>query len=262
MRLASTKLAIFSCLAVDFAAAACASLSFSVVAAAQSAAAPKNEPDPAAYPAAVKTIRYSEGYRYVTPSGLTLYLVDPRVARPSRGTIIEYCVAACAANFKPLSAAPHAEPVGLWRPVDSSSGRIWTYRQSPVFTFNADRRPGDVGGSGFENALNPIDYVPHPPAYIAPPAATAHYAKGTWFLADRDGRGLFTAKPSIACTEACEPPEPFRAGSAALPVGAWTKVHAGGFTQWAWRKQPVFVVPLADGMPSAPGFDPILLGSK
>lgn len=262
MRIAHAKLAVFSCLAAELAAVACASVSFCAVADAQSAAAPKDELDPAAYPAAVKTIRYSEGYRYVTPTGQTLYVVDPRVARPSRGTIIEYCVAACAANFKPLAAAPNAEPVGLWRPADSSGGRIWTYRQSPVFTFNADKRPGDVRGAGFENALSPIDYVPHPPAYIAPPAATALYAKGTWFLADMDGRGLFTAKRPFACTEACEPPEPFRAGSAALPVGAWTKVQAGGFTQWAWRKQPVFVVPLVDGMPSAPGLDAILLGSK
>lgn len=262
MRLTKSKLTVLARFAIDLGATACVAASFSAVASAQPAAAPKGEPDPAAYPPAVKTIRYSEGYRYATPAGLTLYLVDASVARFSRGTVVDYCVAACAANFKPLAAAPNAVPVGLWRPVDSASGRIWTYRQSPVFTFNADQRPGDVGGAGFENALNPVEYVPRPPTYIAPPAAKALYAKGVWFLADEDGRRLFTAKQSGQCAEGCEALEPFRAGSAALPIGAWTKVNAGGFTQWAWRKQPVFVANLADGASSPPGFDPVVLAGK
>lgn len=262
MKLTSTTFAVLAWLTVDITAMACVAVSFPRVAAAQPAAVLKDEPDPAAYPAAVKVIRHSEGYRYATPAGRTIYLLDARVARSSRGTVIEYCVAACAANFKPLTASASAVAVGLWRPVDSSSGRIWTYRQSPVFTFNADRRQGDVGGAGFENALHPVDYVPRPPAYIAPPGVKAHYFRGVWFLADEEGRGLFTKRQSAKCTEGCEPLEPFRAGSAALPVGAWTKLNAGGFTQWAWRKQPVFVAPLADGLPAAPGLDPVMLTAK
>lgn len=258
MRIANTKLAA---LAVGLA-TACSIISLSAVAGAQAALAPKVEPDPSAYPPDVKTIRYSEGYRYVTPAGLTLYLVDASVARFSRGTVIDYCIAACAANFRALAAAPNALPIGLWRPVNSMSGRIWTYRQSPVFTFNADKHPGDVGGAGFENALTPVDYMPRPPAYVAPPAAKAIYAKGVWFLSDQDGHALFIAKRSDQCADGCEPPEPFRAGSAAHPIGAWTKVNAGGFTQWAWRKQPVFVGSVADGIPAAPGFEPILLATR
>lgn len=225
---------------------------------AQSPVANQTETDPAAYPTAVKIAKHAEGYRYATPAGLTLYMLDLRSARASRGEVIEYCIAACAANFTPLPAAADAKPVGQWRPVQSSRGSIWTYRQSPVYTFNGDKRPGELGGVGFEYTLIAIPYVPREPEYVAPPAALAVYAKGTWYLADRNGRALIRQRHRPECDETCEPPEPFRAGEAALPIGEWSVVHAGGYAQWAWRKQPVFVAATAAGLPLAPGQEPMV----
>lgn len=212
--------------------------------------------DPAAYPATVKTVRVPEGYRYVTPAGMTLYMLDPRDARGRTGTVVDYCAGACAARFTPLPADPAAPPRGLWKPMQSRrSGWVWTYRGSPAFTDRTDAKPGDTSGNGWDAIMHTIEWVPPAPALDGASAAPApvrpFYLGGRWLLADGNDHPLFTA-----CADPC-PSQPLRAGLAARPVGPWTPVDRPDGPQWTWQGRPVFVSAAILALPSEAGAQPI-----
>ena len=67
--------------------------------------------------------------------------------KPATGTKIGVngCVDDCLKEFKPLAAAPNAMPWGDWTIVSRPDGsHQWAYRGYPLYTFNADKKPGDT----------------------------------------------------------------------------------------------------------------------
>lgn len=71
--------------------------------------------------------------------GRTLLIYDRDSARAS------HCVAACAREFRPLSAPPTAKARGDWSVVPrSDGGRQWAYQSHPLYTWVKESTPGEV----------------------------------------------------------------------------------------------------------------------
>lgn len=218
---------------------------------AQPAGTAEGEADPTLYPPVVAVTKIDGGFRYTSPRGQTLYMLNPREARTRKGSVLEYCVAQCATMFTPLAAAEAAQPVGLWKPETTSRGMVWTYKGSPVFSFNADGRLGEAGGDGFEDIFGTIEYVPARPSFDAPPPAALRYRKGQWVLTDDQGRFLYTGGGG----------EPLVTGLAARPRGDWSIVAAGDRMQWAYKRRPVFVAAQVDVPPEGEGITPLTVAA-
>ncbi len=206
--------------------------------------------DPTAYPKAVTVRRIVDGFRYTTPAGMTLYSFNPREARFRKQTVMGYCLARCAEVFAPYAAPREARPTGLWSIASIGAAPQWLYKGTPVYTFSADRVPGDTGGDGFEDIFNTLAYVPPQPVLTAPAPISAQFDKGRWLLDDGAGHALLVGDCAATCL-------PLAAGSAALPIGEWTPVAGSDHPQWAWRAKPVFVA-TSPTVPS--GASPIVLG--
>lgn len=197
------------------------------------------EGDAAAYPAEVRVVPVSEGFRFVDPRGMTLYMLDPREARARAGNAMTFCKGECASRFVPLAAGAEARPVGLWAPGEGAQGRQWAYRGSPVFTAVDDRKPGDSTGDGWQDVVHPIAWVPATPAFTAPAPVVARYVKGHFYLADPAGHLLVTCVKSEAA--ACRGASPLAAGAAARGFAGWSPLATADGRQWTFRGKPVFV---------------------
>lgn len=208
--------------------------------------------DPTLYPPVVQVARIAGGFRYVTPQGRTLYMLDPRDARGRGGTVIDYCIARCATLFTPVAAAANAVPVGLWKPQTSKLGPVWTYRGSPVFTYRDDQKPGDTRGDGWDDIIHTIEWVPPKPVVAAPAPATPVYVAGRWLLADGKDHLLFTANCATPCAAS-----PLRAGLAARSGKEWSVISGEDGPQWAYRRRPVWLSPSATALPQLAGAEPI-----
>jgi predicted lipoprotein with Yx(FWY)xxD motif len=58
------------------------------------------------------------------------------------------CDAECAKVWKPLAAAPDAQPQGFWEVATRADGtRQWTYRGFAVYSYANDKKPGDMLGN-------------------------------------------------------------------------------------------------------------------
>jgi predicted lipoprotein with Yx(FWY)xxD motif len=102
------------------------------------------------------------GPMLTTPTGMTLYARDAhrftlaggshddRVAmrgKPSTGVKIGVngCVDECLKEFTPMKASANALPWGDWAVVTRPDGtKQWSYRGFPLYTYNADKKPGDA----------------------------------------------------------------------------------------------------------------------
>jgi predicted lipoprotein with Yx(FWY)xxD motif len=213
--------------------------------------------DPTLYPELVKVAKITDGYRLVDRRGMTLYMLDPRDARGRTGTVVDYCVATCAELFTPIPANPSAAETGLWKPVQSKRGWLWTYRSSPVFTYRDDKKPGDTGGNGWDGLVHPIEWIPPEPKALAPAPAKPLYISGRWLLSDGKERALYTANCSAPCLA-----EPFRAGIATRGMGDWTVIEGSDGPQWSWRKRPVFISATAKSLPAEVGAQVIEVRAK
>jgi predicted lipoprotein with Yx(FWY)xxD motif len=195
------------------------------------------------YPTGVRVRERSGGFYYADAHGKTLYALNQRVAFTRSGGATPYCVGPCAKTWAEARAPADAKPVGDWSVVDGVDGPQWAYRKNPVFTYRADRAPGDVKGDGYEDLWTVIVHVPPPPQLTAPPVVAPLYAERRYVLADTEQHTLFVPQAKGACEPACAGWTPLLAGLSARDVGAWTVDREGSRARWAYRGKPVFVSP-------------------
>ena len=90
-----------------------------------------------------KEMKTSAGNVLVDAKGMTLYTFDKDEAGKTN------CYDKCAAAWPPLAAAADAKPEDEWTVVDRTDGtKMWAYDGHPLYTFAADKKPGDVTGDG------------------------------------------------------------------------------------------------------------------
>ncbi len=196
-----------------------------------------------AYPPQVRVRKRSEGFYYVDAGGLTLYALNQRIAFTRSGGREPYCTGPCAKLWTELPAPSDAKPVGDWSVVTGAAGPQWAYRKNPVFTYAADRSPGQTKGDGYEDLWSLIAYVPPPPPLVAPPGVAPLYAHGRYVLADSERHALFVAEAKPACARGCQDWTPLLAGLSARDLGDWRVDRNGPRARWSWRGKPVFVSP-------------------
>jgi hypothetical protein len=58
------------------------------------------------------------------------------------------CLDVCTKQWRPLRAPAGAEGSGFWEVAVRPDGtKQWAYRGSPLYTYSADRKPGDIDGN-------------------------------------------------------------------------------------------------------------------
>jgi predicted lipoprotein with Yx(FWY)xxD motif len=194
--------------------------------------------DEHAYPAKDVRIEKSKiGPVFADAQGKTLYGVNLRYVafRGGGGDPLKFCKGVCAENWVPLVAPADAKPTGYWKVVEGAQGPQWAYKNSPVFTYKADKGPGALDGDGADEMWNALAYIPPVPTIAAPGNVTPTFAKGEYVLTDKQGHALYTGGKSVADQK------PFSAGMASQSVGDWSVVRDGDRPQWAYRGKPVYV---------------------
>ena len=84
----------------------------------------------------------------VDAKGMTLYTFDKDVAGSGKSN----CNGPCAALWPPAMAAATDQPGGAFTIVVRDDGaRQWAYKGKPVYTYQADQKPGDRGGDNFRD---------------------------------------------------------------------------------------------------------------
>lgn len=80
---------------------------------------------------------------FVDACGMTLYTYDGDL--PDKPN----CAGLCALMWPPLVAMPEDQPKGDFTIVNRASGtRQWEYKRKPLYGYQLDSKPGDVGGDG------------------------------------------------------------------------------------------------------------------
>jgi predicted lipoprotein with Yx(FWY)xxD motif len=201
---------------------------------------------------AVREIADAGGAGLVESSGLTLYAFDGGAAHPN-------CDGDdCARLWFPLEAPAIANAVGKFSVIARDDGITqWMYRGKPLYRFAADRKPGDVNGSGADSRFRVALVV----RYFMPTDATIRRTlelgdilstRGGATLYQRDrvtteelhqfradhgapalGRWFGTATCDENCTKTWPP---FGAPADALASGYWDiATRAGGARQWVYK---------------------------
>jgi predicted lipoprotein with Yx(FWY)xxD motif len=79
----------------------------------------------------------------VDAKGMTLYTYDGDL--PDKPN----CAGLCSLMWPSLEAAPDAQAKGDFTIVNRASGtRQWEYKRKPLYSYQLDSKPGDVGGEG------------------------------------------------------------------------------------------------------------------
>lgn len=90
-----------------------------------------------------KVMETSAGKVLADMKGMTLYSFDKDEAGKSN------CYDQCATNWPPLMAEGDAMASGDWTVVERTDGsKMWAFKGMPLYTFIADKAPGDVAGDG------------------------------------------------------------------------------------------------------------------
>jgi predicted lipoprotein with Yx(FWY)xxD motif len=200
----------------------------------------------------VRSIADAGGMGLVDDRGLTLYADETGRAATS-------CDAACQRLWHPLEAAAIANPIGEFRPLARSDGVTqWTYRQRPLYTYEADHVPGDALGLGvaaaFKVALTARFFTPaNVMIRRTLEFGTVLATTGGYTLYQRDrvtageerhefrtdhgtpalGRTLGLSTCDAACTRDWPP---LAAPADAEPSGYWTVlIRPDGSHQWAYK---------------------------
>lgn len=107
----------------------------------------------AAFAQAAKVADTPAGKAYVDAKGMTLYTFDKDVAGSGKST----CNGGCAALWPPAMAAASDQPAGAYTIVMRDDGaRQWAYKGKPVYTYQADQKPGDRAGDNFKDVWHII----------------------------------------------------------------------------------------------------------
>ncbi len=89
----------------------------------------------------------------VDARGMTLYTFDKDVAGSGKST----CNGGCAALWPPAMAAASDQPMGAYTVVVRDDGsRQWAYQGKPVYTYQADQKPGERAGDNFKDVWHII----------------------------------------------------------------------------------------------------------
>ena len=87
--------------------------------------------------------RLEPGKAFVDSRGMTLYTYAEDEDNKST------CNADCAKNWPPLMADKGAADDGDWTVISRDDGSLqWAYMGSPLYTYKADKKPGDTSGDG------------------------------------------------------------------------------------------------------------------
>lgn len=90
---------------------------------------------------------------WVAPSGMTLYTFDKDVANNGKSN----CNGPCAKLWPPLMASPTDQPAGAFSIVARDDGsHQWAYKGMPLYTYQADQKPGDRNGDKFKDVWHII----------------------------------------------------------------------------------------------------------
>lgn len=89
----------------------------------------------------------------VDAKGMTLYTFDKDMAGSGKSA----CNGPCAALWPPAMAAASDEPAGAYTIVVRDDGsRQWAHKGKPVYTYQADQKPGDRAGDNFKDVWHII----------------------------------------------------------------------------------------------------------
>jgi len=89
----------------------------------------------------------------VDAKGMTLYSFDKDMAGSGKST----CNGGCAALWPPAMAVASDQPAGAYTIVVRDDGaRQWAYKGKPVYTYQADQKPGDRAGDNFKDVWHII----------------------------------------------------------------------------------------------------------
>ncbi len=198
------------------------------------------------YPAQISVRKRAAGFYYVNARGMTLYALNQRVAFTRSSGSVPYCVGPCTKVWTEATAPADAQAVGDWSIVPGRTGPQWAYKKNPVFTYAADKAPGQTAGDEYDDLWNVIVHIPPVPSLIAPPVVSAKLVKGEHVLTDSEGHALFLAGNKGPCGPACADWAPLIAGLSARDVGDWAVDRSGAQARWTYSGQDVFVSPLDD----------------
>ena len=89
----------------------------------------------------------------VDAKGMTLYTFDKDVAGSGKSV----CNGPCTALWPPAMAAAADQPSGAFAIVMRDDGsRQWAYKGKPVYTYQADQKPGERAGDNFKDVWHII----------------------------------------------------------------------------------------------------------
>ena len=101
---------------------------------------PPPKPEKPAVP--IKFLQTKRGMVLADSRGMTLYYFD----RDDSGNKSN-CDGKCTEKWIPLTASDDAAPLGDFTVIiRSDKSRMWAYRYRPLYTFHADKAPGDTNG--------------------------------------------------------------------------------------------------------------------
>jgi len=81
--------------------------------------------------------------------GMTLYTFDKDAANSGKSA----CNGPCAVMWPPVVAGASDRPSGPFSIVTREDGsRQWSYKGKPIYTYQADRTPGERAGDNFKDA--------------------------------------------------------------------------------------------------------------
>jgi predicted lipoprotein with Yx(FWY)xxD motif len=84
---------------------------------------------------------------------MTLYTFDKDVANNGKSN----CNGPCAKLWPPLMAATTDQPTGAFSIVARDDGlRQWAYKGMPLYTYQADQKPGERNGDKFKDVWHII----------------------------------------------------------------------------------------------------------
>jgi predicted lipoprotein with Yx(FWY)xxD motif len=166
-------------------------------------------------------------------------------------------VGPCTQTWTEAAAPADARPVGDWSVIAGRTGPQWAYRKNPVFTYAADKAPGDTSGDAYDDLWTVIVHTPPAPSLTAPPVVSARLVTGAYVLTDGDGHALFVPSDKTPCTTACAAWTPLLAGLSVRDLGDWTVERGGPRAHWLYRGKAVFVSPLDDPAAVPDGGQPL-----
>jgi predicted lipoprotein with Yx(FWY)xxD motif len=156
----------------------------------------------------------------------------------------------CAEEWPPVLAGDDAKTVGAWSVITRGDGKKqWAYEGYPLYTYIADRKPGDViGGSrgGGRGGFSGPGRVAMGPPPLVPPTFSVLSTVNGRLLATNKGVSVYASdrdRPGKSnCDEKClQDWKPLIAPLFAKTEGEWSIFErATGVMQWAYRGRPLY----------------------